>query len=102
MTQDAEPALRYEPISVGDESTVVAEFEADASKQADYQSEAELEAAFIKKLQEQAYEYVRITGATELEANLRAQLSVLNSTEFSDAEWARFFNENIAGKNDGI
>src|SRR5699024_4003217 len=31
-----------------------------------------------------------------------AQLSVLNSTEFSDAEWARFFNENIAGKNDGI
>lgn len=102
MTQDAEPALRYEPISVSDESTVVAEFEADASKQADYQSEAELEAAFIKKLQEQAYEYVRITGATELEANLRAQLSVLNSTEFSDAEWARFFNENIAGKNDGI
>lgn len=102
MTQDAEPALRYEPISVSDESTVVAEFDAEASGQLGYQSEAELEAAFVNQLQEQAYEYVRITGAADLEANLRAQLSLLNNTEFSDAEWARFFNENIAGKNDGI
>src|SRR5699024_11108067 len=102
MTDDPSSAMRYEPISASDESTVVAEFEAEASGQIAYQSEAGLEDAFIKQLQEQAYEYVRITGAADLEANLRAQLSVLNNTEFSDAEWARFLNENIAGKNDGI
>ena len=56
---EAPAAPRYEPISVGDESTVVAEFVPDASRETAYQSEAELEAAFIELLQSQAYEYLR-------------------------------------------
>ena len=56
---EAPAAPRYEPISVGDQSTVVAEFVPDGSRETAYQSEAELEAAFIELLQSQAYEYLR-------------------------------------------
>ena len=38
----------------------------------------------------------------QLVANLRAQLEALNSITFTDAEWERFFTEQIAGANDGI
>jgi type I restriction enzyme, R subunit len=51
-------APHFEPISISDESTVVAEFVPDPSNESAYQSEAELEAAFIQLLQGQAYEYV--------------------------------------------
>ena len=93
---------RFEPISVSDESTVVAEFVPDPSKESGYQSEAELEAAFVKLLQGQAYEYLPITSTSALEANLRVQLSALNKIKFTDGEWQRFFAESVAGKNDGI
>jgi len=93
---------RYEPIAVSAESTVVAEFVPDASRETSYQSEADLERAFIKLLQGQAYEYLRITSEADLVANLRSQLETLNSIEFSDSEWKRFFTETIAGANDGI
>ena len=95
-------ATHFEPIAVSDESTVVAEFVPDAAGGSGYQSEAELEAELVKLLQGQAYEYLPITSASALEANLRAQLEALNKVEFSDAEWQRFFTETIAGKNDGI
>ena len=95
-------ATHFEPISVSDESTVVAEFVPDPSKESGYQIEAELEASFIKLLQSQAYEYLPITSAAALEANLRTQLEALNKLEFTDAEWQRFFTEQVAGKNDGI
>ena len=95
-------AVRYESISVSDESTVVAEFVADDPKESRHQSEAELESAFIQLLKGQAYEYVPITSAAQLEANLRTQLEVLNKTGFSDSEWQRFFTEKIASANDGI
>ena len=94
-------AVRYESISVSDESTVVAEFVADDPKESRHQSEAELESAFIQLLKGQAYEYVPITSAAQLEANLRTQLEVLNKTGFSDSEWQRFFTEKIASANDG-
>jgi type I restriction enzyme R subunit len=93
---------RYEPIALNPESTVVAEFVSDASKETRYQSEAELELAFIELLRSQAYEYVRITSTSALEANLRAQLETLNKLEFTDPEWQRFFAEHIAGRSDGI
>src|SRR5690606_9396242 len=54
VTDGAPP--RYEPIAVSSESTVVAEFLADAAQEAGYQSEAELEQVFIALLEEQAYE----------------------------------------------
>lgn len=95
-------ATHFEPISISSESTVVAEFVPDPSKETSHQSEAELEAEFIKLLQGQAYEYLTITSAVALEANLRTQLEALNKLEFTDAEWQRFFTEAIAGKNDGI
>ncbi len=93
---------RYETISVSDESTVVAEFVLEDSKESGYQSGAELEAAFVELLQGQAYEYLPIVSASALEANLRARLEALNKIEFTEAEWGRFFNESVAGKNDGI
>ena len=96
------PAPRYEPIAVSSESTVVAEFIPDPAQESGYQSEAELERAFIELLREQAYEYLPLTSEGELIANLRTQLEALNGITFSDAEWERFFTERIAGDKDGI
>ncbi len=95
-------ASRYEPIAVSSESTVVAEFIPDAATDAAYQSEAELEREFIKLLQSQAYEYLRITSEAQLVANLRVQLEALNAITFTDDEWERFFSEKVAGANEGI
>lgn len=102
MTEGCGSPPHYEPIAVSDESTVVAEFIRDPSKESAHQSEAALEAAFIELLQSQAYEYLPIRSASALEANLRAQLSALNNIQFSDAEWERFFTEKIASTNEGI
>ncbi len=95
-------ASHFEPISVSDASTVVAEFVPEPSRESGYQSEATLEASFIKLLQSQAYEYLPISSAAALEKNLRTQLEALNKLEFTDAEWQRFFTEQVSGKNDGI
>jgi type I restriction enzyme R subunit len=94
-------APRYEPIAISSESTVVAEFVADPAEETGYQSEADLERAFIALLQEQAYEYLPLTSEEQLVANLRVQLEALNAISFSDAEWERFFTERIAGAKDG-
>jgi type I restriction enzyme, R subunit len=99
---EAPAAPRYEPISVGDQSTVVAEFVHDVSRETGYQSEVELEEAFIELLRGQAYEYLRVSSESVLVANLRIQLEALNGIEFSDQEWQRFFTEKIAGANEGI
>ncbi|WP_298387918.1 type I restriction endonuclease subunit R [Ferrimicrobium sp.] len=96
------PAVRYEPIAVSSESTVVTEFIPDTSGESAYQSEADLEREFIRLLQSQAYDYLPITTETQLIANLRSRLQALNSVTFSDAEWEQFFSEKIAGANDGI
>ena len=93
---------RFEPISVSDESTVVAEFERPAGQGEGYQAEAALEDAFIRTLKEQAYEYLPIHLEDELVANLRVQLEALNQIRFSDSEWDRFFHEHISGEKDGI
>lgn len=95
-------ASRFEPIAVSDQSTVVAEFVADPTDASGHQTEAELEATFIAQLMEQAYGYLRIGSAAELEANLRSQLEALNGIAFTDTEWERFFATRIAGANEGI
>ncbi len=102
MTEAPDSSLRYEPIAVTDESTVVAAYVPEPSTSQGYQSEAALEEDFIKRLQSQAYERLTITSAADLEANLRAQLEILNAVIFSDAEWSRFFGEKVAAKNEGI
>ncbi|NMR20662.1 type I restriction endonuclease subunit R [Cellulomonas fimi] len=96
------PARHFEPIALSSESTVVAEFVADQRAEHGYQSESELEAAFIELLREQAYEHLPITSEAQLVANLRTQLEALNHIAFSDAEWERFFTTTIAGDKDGI
>ncbi|MDO5672950.1 MAG: type I restriction endonuclease subunit R [Actinomycetaceae bacterium] len=95
---------RFEPVVVGNESTVVAKYEAsekDVNAQA-YQSEGQLETQFIAMLQGQAYEYVGITSEAGLITNLRAQLEALNDYRFTDSEWASFYASCIAGANEGI
>ena len=101
MKEAAAPS-RFEPIALSSESTVVAEFQPDAAHETGYQSEAELEKAFIRQLQQQAYEYLAITSESQLIANLRTQLERLNKIRLSDAEWERFFTTCVAGANDGI
>ncbi|MFI7744072.1 type I restriction endonuclease subunit R [Kocuria rhizosphaericola] len=95
-------ARKFDPIAVSSESTVVAEYIPDAQCSSSYQSEADLEREFIKLLVSQAYEYLAITSEAELVANLRNQLELLNDVTFSDDEWQSFFNEQIAGANEGI
>lgn len=95
-------SLRYDPIVVSAESTVVAEYVADAVRRVEHQSEADLEREFIKQLGKQAYEYISITESNGLVSNLRKQLERLNKISFSDAEWSKFFTENIANETAGI
>ncbi|WP_028658674.1 type I restriction endonuclease subunit R [Nocardioides insulae] len=99
---EAGTAPHFEPIAVTEEETVVASFLPEPSSEEGYQSEAELEAEFIKLLRGQAYEYLPITSAADLEANLRAQLEALNTISFTDGEWRQFFEQQVASKNDGI
>ena len=91
-----------EPIAITSENTVVAELDPKASKAKAYESESELEAAFIELLQDQAYEYLPVTDETALIANLKVQIEKLNKVEFSDTEWERFFTESISSEKDGI
>ena len=92
----------YDTISQNPESTVVAEFEGGYYSSAQYQSEAEMEADFIKRLQLQAYEYLPITSEKELIDNLRAQLEQLNNLRFTDKEWNEFFKKHLGNPNEGI
>ena len=93
---------QYNIIAENEEYTVVSEYQAEYNKPDKYQSEAALEKDFIKTLTEQGYEYLPIHEEKDLVDNLRAKLQKLNHYTFTDAEWERFFNENIANKNDGI
>lgn len=83
-------------------STVVAEYEPLKRKLDSYQSEAALEKEFIRMLTEQGYDYLEIHEQDALVTNLRKQLELLNDYKFTESEWERFFNNNIANNNDGI
>lgn len=92
----------YGLVAENTESTVVAEYEAPKVRDANYQSEADLEKAFIEQLGKQAYDYLPIHSEEELIANLRRQLELLNDYHFEDDEWKSFFATHIAKQNDGI
>jgi type I restriction enzyme R subunit len=93
---------KIEPIAVTSENTVVAEFEISVRKIKSYESESELEQAFIELLQDQAYEYLSINDESGLVSNLKVQLEALNKITFSNTEWERFFIESISSEKDGI
>jgi type I restriction enzyme R subunit len=73
---------KIEPIAVTSENTVVAEFEISVRKIKSYESESELEQAFIELLQDQAYEYLSINDESGLVSNLKVQLEALNKITF--------------------
>lgn len=92
----------YNMVASTNENTVVAEYIPVYSPSGSYQSEFQLEQEFIRLLQTQGYEYLRIHDEASLLANLRKQLELLNNYSFSDAEWKWFFEKCISGANDGI
>lgn len=92
----------YNIIAENPESTVVAEYISEYKKEVTYQSEAELEKAFIKLLEKQAYTFLPITTENDLVNNLRVQLEKLNNFQFTDKEWKDFFTQKIANPNSGI
>lgn len=93
---------KYNLVAESTQSTVVAEYIPDVKRVSNYQSEAELERAFIEQLKTQAYEYVSITSEEDLVINLRKQLEKLNDFTFTDTEWERFFVGEIANPNQSI
>ena len=84
------------------ENTVVTEYTPVTKRSDAYQSEAALEAEFIRLLTEQGYEYLPIHSEADLILNLRRQLEKLNNYVFSDSEWKQFFSDCVANKNEGI
>lgn len=92
----------YQMVSENPESTVVAEFEAGYRSAAQYQTEAEMEADFMRQLERQAYERINIASEADLIANLRRQIERLNDIRFTDSEWRSFFAEHLGNPNHGI
>ena len=84
------------------DSTVVTEYTPVEKNAKRYQTEAQLEAEFIRMLQAQGYEYLQIRHQDALVQNLRAQLQKLNGYTFTDSEWKRFFSDCIANQNESI
>lgn len=93
---------KYNVVMEMKNATVVAEYEPEKKRSDAYQSEAALEKEFIRMLTEQGYEYLTINDSDALINNLRTQLELLNDYKFSENEWTRFFNNNIANNNEGI
>lgn len=89
-------------VAATNENTVVTEYTPEPRTAEAYQSEADLEKEFIRRLGELGYEYLTIHKEDDLIVNLRAQLEKLNNYSFSDSEWKRFFNDYIANANEGI
>lgn len=93
---------KYNVVMEMKNATVVSEYEPEKKRSDAYQSEAALEKEFIRMLTEQGYEYLTINDSDALVSNLRTQLEILNDYKFSENEWTRFFNSNIANNNEGI
>lgn len=93
---------QYSILASTDEYTVVSEYKPEGKRAKFYQSEADLENAFIKQLVSQGYEYLEINSEEDLIQNLRKQLEKINKYKFTDNEWEKFFKEKIANPNEGI
>ena len=92
----------YNLVLASDEMTVMDEYAPEVQNRVQYQTEAELEADMIKRLQAQGYDYPSIHNFDEALANLRACLEELNNFKFTDSEWKRFLDTYILKKGDGI
>ncbi len=92
----------FNVVAETNQNTVVTSYEPLKTRSEAYQSEAALEAEFIRMLTEQGYTRLHIHSESELIANLRTQLEKLNDYHFTDAEWERFFGSCIANPNEHI
>lgn len=92
----------YNIVLSSNESTVVTEYIPEKKRSEAYQSEAALEAEFIRMLGEQGYEYVEIHSKAALIENLRRQIERLNAYYFTEKEWDSFYKKEIANANQGI
>lgn len=89
-------------VAQSSESTVVTEYKPQDKRSDAYQSEAQLEAEFIRLLVELGYERLTIHKEKDLIENLRRQLEKLNDYQFTNDEWNRFFGEVLANSKHGI
>lgn len=94
--------MSYNLVAENPESTVVAEYHSPFKRETVFQTEDQLEKAFIQQLQNQAYDYLTINSEKELVNNLRTQLQKLNNYTFSNSEWDHFFNSKMANANSSI
>ncbi len=92
--------MSYETISESNESTVIAEYHSANERKSAYESEAQLESAFIALLQNQGYEFKKIHKEQELKDNLKEQLEKLNNHSFTPKEWETLYSQFIANKNE--
>ncbi len=92
--------MSYEIIAENNESTVVAEYHSNNEKKSAYESEAELERAFIKLLEKQGYGFKEIHKEQDLKDNLKEQLEKLNDYTFTPKEWETLYYQFIANKNE--
>ncbi|WQW15564.1 type I restriction endonuclease subunit R [Helicobacter pylori] len=92
--------MSYETIAESNESTVVAQFHSDNERKSAYESEAQLERAFIALLEKQGYEFKKIHKEEELKDNLKEQLEKLNDHCFTPKEWDALYFQFIANKNE--
>ena len=86
--------MNYGKIAETESFTVVNEYTPE--------TEAQLEAHFVQRLEAQGYEYFKPGDEAGLVANLRARMEELNGLRFTDGEWERFFRGVLAAPNDGI
>ena len=93
----------FHAVSLNETSTIVAKFIPSIKDERFYESEASLEAHFIKQLIAQGYEYASgIKDEKGLILNLKKQIERLNECEFNQNEWQRFFTQVLGKENDGI
>ncbi len=102
ITDNLSGNVTFDVMAFGGQSTVCSTAPKDTRRSTSYQSEAQLEDAFIKQLCAQGYERLAINSEEELIANLRKQLELLNKVTFSDKEWSQLFKGWIASDNEGI
>ena len=87
---------KFDILAQTNENTVISEYTPEPRQADFYQSEAELEKEFIRRLGEQGYDYLPIHTEEDLLQNLREKLETLNDYQFSNDEWARFLTTVIA------
>ncbi len=93
---------RYSTIVETSQSTLVTDYRPIWKSSSAYQSEADLEREFIRKLEAQGYEYLNFHTEKQLVENLKYQLEKLNEYKFSDREWKQLLNNYLANPNDGV